>query len=194
VIGRQAGAALVELASRAVDDEQRHAALSLEVASRYAQKELRAPAPLVLEVPKHAKADPGLRQTLHILGHCTMNETIASAFLEAAYDAATAPLPRAALRELLSDEIDHARIGWAHLASLSAEERRAVQPWLPGMLVANLQMWRETPRGHVSDPELARVLAGHGAPARNQVESMTETAVRDLIEPGYARFGLRVRG
>ena len=176
------------LAARAVDDELRHAELCRVVASRYAGRELDPPAPLTLVVPAHRGAPARLVATLHVLGHCAMNETFASAFLEAsfAYADADAALARAALREILSDEIDHARIGWAHLAQLGDHQRAEVAPWIGSLVYANLKMWRDTPRASVTHPMLQR----HGAPGAQVIESALIGAVRELILPGLARFRL----
>ena len=53
-----------------------------------------------------------------------MNETTAGVFLEVCLAHAEGALAKAALSELLSDEIDHGRIGWAHLAAVDAATRR----------------------------------------------------------------------
>lgn len=118
-----------------------------------------------------------------------MNETFASSFLEASLGQAQAPLGRAALRELLSDEIDHARIGWAHLAELSERQRTELSPWLDSLVHANLKMWRETPRAAATDA----ALHVHGAPPAPAIERALLGAVGDLIIPGLARFGLPTR-
>jgi hypothetical protein len=143
---------VVKLATRAVDDEYRHEELSRVVASRFAGRELEPPPRLALVVPEHTGADGELLHTLHVIGHCAMNETFASAFLETSLAFAKAPLARAAVQELLSDEIDHARLGWAHLGSLDAKRRTEVAPWLLPMVRANLKMWRDTPRPYSTDP------------------------------------------
>ncbi len=177
---------LVALAARAVDDEYRHEELSRQVASRFAGRELDAPPRLTLIVPEHRGAEGELLHTLHVLGHCAMNETFASAFLEASLEFAKAPLARAAVQELLSDEIEHARIGWAHLSSLDDVRRRAVAPWLLPMVRANLKMWRDTPRPYSTDPTVHR----HGAPPAYAVERALRGAIADLMIPGLERFGL----
>jgi hypothetical protein len=174
------------LAARAVDDEYRHAELSRRVASHFAGRDLATPPRLALIVPEHPGASPRLLHTLHILGHCAMNETFASAFLEASLLHAKGMLARAALRALLSDEIDHARLGWAHLAGLSADERGELAPWLPGLVRANLKMWRDTARPYPTDP----ALHAHGAPPAFAVEHALLDAVRLLIIPGLDHFGL----
>ena len=178
--------ALTALAARAVDDEHRHAELCRVVAARCAGRELEPPARLPLVTPEHRGAPARLVPTLHVLGHCALNETFASAFLEASLGLAEAPLGRAALRELLSDEIDHARIGWAHLAELSERQRAELAPWLDSLVHANLKMWRDTPRAAATDAALHR----HGAPSAQAIELALVGAVRDLIIPGLARFKL----
>lgn len=177
---------LVSLASRGVDDEYRHEELSRQVASRFAGRELDAPPRLKLVVPEHPGADGELLHTLHVLGHCAMNETFASAFLETSLAFTKAPLARVAVLELLSDEIDHARLGWAHLGSLAAVRRRAIAPFLPSMIRANLKMWRDTPRPYSTDPQVHR----HGAPPAAAIERALTGAISDLIIPGLERFGL----
>jgi hypothetical protein len=182
----RADAALITLAARAVDDEHRHAELARSIAARIAGRELEAPPRLPLVVPAHAGAPPRLRAILHVLGHCAVNETFASAFLEGALGEAHGALARAALRELLSDEIEHARIGWALLAGSSAAERAELGPWLVPLVRANLKMWRETPRPYPTHPALHR----HGAPSAQAVESALLGAIRDLVIPGFSHFGI----
>jgi hypothetical protein len=162
LLRRNASRQLVTLAERALDDEFRHAELSRIVASRIAGKDLPAPERLVLDVPKHLGASPALRDTLFILGQCVLNETTAGAYLECCLMRAKGSLAKAALGELLSDEIDHGRIGWAHLATLDAATRREVAGWLLPMAYLNLRTWRyETPL----DPTHTDELTAHGAPA-----------------------------
>jgi hypothetical protein len=180
---------LVALARRSVDDELRHAELARFVASRCAGRELDAPAPLTLVVPGHPGAPARVVAALHVVGHCVFNETFASAYLETSLELARAPLSRAALRALLSDEIDHARIGWALLAALRSEERRALAPWLPSLLFSNLAEWRAAERPGSARP----VLDQHGIPSRSAVEQALLGAARELILPGLERLGFETR-
>ncbi len=182
----RADTALATLAERAIDDEFRHAEICRVIASRYAGKDLEPPPQLELVVPRHRGANRKLELELWVVGQCCMNETIASAFLEAAVATATGPMAKGALRELLSDEIDHARLGWAFLGSLPREALDEIAPWLLGMMRANLKMWRDAPRGYPMTDELA----GQGAPREEVVEDALLTAVRDLIIPGLEQFAL----
>jgi hypothetical protein len=187
---RRAPEELIALSVRAVDDEYRHTELSRVVASRFAGRELPMPARLTLEVPKHASASPELRDTLFVVGQCVFNETTASAFLETCVGAARGVVARCALRELLSDEIDHGRIGWAYLASLDAGTRADVSRWLLPMAYLNLRTWKqETP----ADPQQREVYALHGAPPAEKIHETLVEALHALIVPGLRELGMNTK-
>jgi len=187
LVRRKAQQELIDLAERAIDDEFRHAELSRQVASRFAGRELPSPARLPLDVPKHKGASPELRDTLFIVGQCVLNETTAGAYLEACRTRAEGPLAKVALSELLSDEIDHGRIGWAHLASLDASTRASVGKWLLPMCFLNLRIWRyETPL----DPSHVAILTAHGAPPAEVIHEALVDALRDLIVPGLQQLAI----
>lgn len=179
--------ALLDLARRAVDDEYRHEELSRRVASVYAGRELPRAARLTLEAPRYAGERERLRDTLTIVGQCVFNETTAGAFLEASLAHAKTALARAAISELLSDEIDHGRVGWAHLAELTPAERKEVEPWLLPLAWLNLREWqRETPY----DPAHAPVFSDHGEPPTAVLHAALVDALRTLIVPGLSALGM----
>lgn len=185
---RSAPAPLVEISARAVDDEYRHTELSRLVASRFAGRALEAPRRLPLDVPRHAGASPALRDTLFVVGQCVLNETTASTFLEACLEHARGTVARSALRELLSDEVEHGRLGWSYLAWLGAAERAAVGPWLLPMAYLNLKLWREeTP----DDPDHTPALTEHGAPPAGVIHEALAGALTSLIVPGLKELGMR---
>jgi hypothetical protein len=181
-----ADASLVALADRAVDDEQRHFELSRQVASRFAGRSLPAPEPLPLAIPQHPGASAELLPALWVLGQCAFNETFASGVLEASLAAAEGPLAKAALRELLSDEVDHARLGWTYLAALEPGRRAEVGRWLLRLGRANLRMWRTAPREYPSRPELVT----QGALSLELLEPALLGALGELIIPGFEHLGL----
>lgn len=184
---RRADAQLIGLAERAIDDEYRHAELSRFVASQFAGRELDAPPRLSLVVPKHTGASPQVRDALFIVGQCVLNETTASAFLEACLVRAEGTLARCALSELLSDEIDHGRIGWTFLASLATADRNELNRWLLPMAFVNLRQWRrETP----DDPDYSAEFAHHGAPPASVIHAAVLAALQELIVPGFERLGM----
>lgn len=188
---RGAAKELVDLAERAIDDEVRHTELSRIVASRFAGEELPQPPRLHLEVPKHEGASPELRDTLFVVGQCVLNETTASAFLEVCYERAEGALAKAALRELLSDEIEHGRLGWTYLASLDAKTRARAGRWLLPMAYLNLRQWKyESPE----DPTHRDTLTPHGAPPASVIHAALVDAVASLIVPGLKQLGIATAG
>jgi hypothetical protein len=191
LVRRGASRELVELAGRAVDDEHRHTELSRVVASRFAGRELPAPARLVLEVPAHKGASPELRDTLFVIGQCVLNETTASAFLETCLAHADGVLAKSALRELLSDEIEHGRMGWTYLASVDDQTRAEVGRWLLPMAYLNLRLWKqESPY----DPRHSDALAAHGAPPASVLHDALVDALESLIVPGLKELGIATGG
>lgn len=179
--------ALSEIARRAVDDEDRHAEISRLVASRYAGVDLADPERLPLSVPVHPGVSPSLRRTLHIVGQCALNETFASSVLEASFAACEGALAKAAIRELLSDEVDHARIGWAHLGALTPDEKRQLDPFLLPLVRINMKTWLETSREYPTDD----TLVSHGALSIGLLKTALHSCVRDVLIPGFAHVGLR---
>ncbi len=178
---------LVALARRAVSDEVRHSELCARVAAAYADTPLPAPRKLEVTIPRHAGANRALRRVLHVVGMSCFNETIGSAFLELCRERATGALVRAALRELLTDEIDHARIGWAFVASLEGPARIALGHWLPELCELNLRAWRDRPQRPISE-----ALAAHGCPRWDDVDATVLAAIAELVLPGFARLGVDV--
>lgn len=183
-----ADAGLVAMADRAVDDEHRHHALCRAMAERWHGAPV-APAPeLPFAPPAHAAApSERARRALWIVGQCTFNETFASAYLALCSERAEHPMARAALRELLSDEIDHARVGWAFLHTCDEATRAVVQDWLLPLAVCNLREWRAVRLAE--DERLAR----HGIPPAGEVELALQRALSELIVPGLAHVGLDPR-
>lgn len=180
---------LIALAERAVDDEHRHAALCLELASRYAARDLAPPPALPTQRPSHPGArDDAERRALFVVGQCALNETFASAYLTTAHHGAESPLARAALNELLADEIDHARLGWAYVSTLPRAMRDAISDWLVPLSIANLREWRTSAASHLDAHE------EHGVPRAEAVRAALDEVVREVLVPGFARAGLDVRG
>ncbi len=180
---------LRSLGTRAIDDELRHAEICRLVAERYAGHALEAPKRLSLEAPAHAEAPARLRPALHVIGQCAINETTATAYLEACLASARGPLVRGALRELLSDDVDHARIGWAFLVSLTPEAKRAIEPFLVPMVRAHVRTWRKP-----SPPRPSARLSEHGALDPKAIDEAVVESVRALIVPGLDAVGIESAG
>ncbi len=188
VIGSSCASEVQWLAARAVSDEVRHAALCHAVASAYRGSEEPWPGTRRVE-PSRALAavDGPLGNALAVVTVCCIQETLGTALLEHALAATRAPLPWQALRALLADEVDHARIGWAYLAGLRATDRAEVAARLPALLAECLAHWRQRtanlpPRG----------VPDHGCPEPAVTGPLIAEAARTLLAPGFAYVGIDV--
>lgn len=174
------------LVATAVSDEVRHAEICRAVATRYRGAQVPWPKPAPLQIPIHHGAPASLIPTLHVIGMCCVAETLGSAQIEHRLRRATAPVPRAAIHALLTDEVNHARAGFAHLASdaISAEMRVELVPWLVRVLRGNVGAF--VAAGEVdewAEPE-------HGFPPRAEMRRAAVDAVDAIVLPGFAHAGL----
>jgi hypothetical protein len=178
---------VLQIVARAVRDEIHHAELSIDVAARYRGDGPRWPRPAATPVPELAPASPTLRTTLHVVAMCCINETIACACLDAALGQTKTPLVRAAQQLILSDEVEHARAGWAHLASrhVSEEMKAELSGWLVRLFSAKLRelIEEDTPLPGEKFPE-------HGMLSRDVTTQVVAATLRTLLLPGFARAGI----
>lgn len=176
---------VLELVSKGVHDEVYHAQLCHEVACRYAGEELAFPNVEVADRAAFEGAGEELTDVLHVVMTSCIIESIAGAYLQTCLSMATAPLARAALREILADEIDHARIGWALLASdavspaIKAEIAMGLRPLLRGCVAS----WCQNDKPPGEDP-------AHGFPSRATVRAIVADSVREIVVPGFDLVGV----
>ena len=184
VLEREGPGDLHWIAARGAADELRHAAICAHVARAYAGDLAPLPAarhfasvPVAI-APEHARA-------LHVIVQCCVQETLAAAYLERAFAAAEVALPRAALRVLFGDEIDHGRIGYAFAETLSTSERTALRAPVATLLEVCVATWRERARAlpTAAAPE-------HGVLAASTIEQCVRDAAQRLVRPGLSRAGL----
>jgi hypothetical protein len=179
---------VVDLLQASIQNEHEHAELCWRLACRYAASEVPEPVmPAGIDFPRLPGATADLRPTLHAIGLCCVNESIATVWLEHCLSQTTAPLARAATHLHLSDEVLHARAGWAHLASaaLSGRQRAELSRWLLPMLRANVGQWLD--RATVG---ITVEMPAHGLPPWSQHANVVLGVVRGVILPGFAHVGL----
>ncbi len=184
-----ADAVVLELLASSARDEAMHAELCHRLAERYAGESIAAPVALSAPLPVFGCDDERLEAALLVAGLCCVNETLATAWLEASLRAARTKLSRAANRVHLRDEIDHARLGWAHLASAAVDEpmRDALAECVPRLLAANLPGW------FAPDSELGvNGAPDHGIIALADARSAVLEAVRAVVLPGFEHVGVRL--
>jgi hypothetical protein len=102
---------LIERTLEASADEKRHEEICLEVARRFGARE---------PVFEHFEfwRRPDSREVLlsNMVATCCLTETLNAPFLALSLHIAKDPAMKIALRDLLKDEVNHGRLGWAYLA------------------------------------------------------------------------------
>lgn len=184
LIATGAHPAVIAHARSAAGDEARHAAVCTELATVYRGAYVPSAIEPAIKLPDYV-ADKRLRAALHVVNLCCVGETLAVAFVDACIDECEDPVLREIHRRHMADEVRHARLGWAHLASLPAEVRAAIAPWIGELVRANQRAW-ETRIAEL--PEAG--IPGHGYPPRAQLIAAVRNAVRDLVLPGFAYVGI----
>jgi hypothetical protein len=183
-------APVIAMARGAADDELRHAALCRELV-----RSLGGTPPEI----RPGSAEPSAPRSLalrervlyEVVAMSCVTETLSAALLGEMVERATDEEVKATMHAILRDEIEHSRLGWAHLAA--EHERGAadvIGAYLPAMLRGTVEeelffTWGEPPE--------KRALAGLGAldrPARFQIFVAT---MQQVVFPGLARFGVDVR-
>ena len=176
-----------EIVTQAARDEVQHALISAELAAKYRGDALVWPDPEPNHIPTFRQSKGAMHATLYILTECCINETIACALLEPSIAQAKSRLAKAALTTILSDEIEHARVGWAHLASpwVTPEIKRELPSFLQWLHSSNHHdlLGDEAPLPREKYPT-------HGMLSRRQARDIVHTTLVDVILPGYRRAGI----
>jgi hypothetical protein len=181
----KAAPALIALARQGARDEPRHADLCLRLAARYAGEPAREPARGPVHLP-YLRLPPRTRLTLRCAALACVSETIACAWLGGCADLASTPLARAANRAHLGDEIRHARLGWALLASpiVGRAERAALSRRLSALVVDGVRAWLAA-----AAVLPARGVLAQGVPSRALHRRWVAEATHQLVLPGFSELG-----
>jgi hypothetical protein len=188
-IDLRADSTLVDLCAKAAVEEIEHSGIYLSIARQYALGDVVEPRAQPIVIPEYPATNAAEQSLLLLVGLCSINETMACAFLQCCLAGATAPAVREGLHRVLEDEIRHARIGWMALGTsrVGDTERRLVSRWLMPMLRAQWQGWTEQiaslPPGE--SPE-------HGCPGAARIREVARASVLGLVLPGFARAGVDV--
>lgn len=174
----------------AADDERRHArrcrALIEALGGEAEADDGLAPAPFVLGPPELAPRDRALYAAVAV--GC-VTESLSCALLLELRRVAEQPLVAATIDEIVTDEIEHARIGWAVLA---AEAERRDVTWLAAHLpaMAAAAVAETSPGADVSAPRDEDSLAGLGVLPKARIRALVAETWSTVIGPGLARHGI----
>jgi len=172
-----------ELAERAVEDEHRHALWCRDWAVHFGHPGGDI-VPRSLEPIRFRGATDTENRLLRIL-LCCFTETVGCFILREVRRVVTHPELRRLNQRHLADEIQHSRVGWGHLASVTHAQRDFLRARAPAVLAL-------LPEACCEGEEQAREeLVPFGYFTPRLLRSAHDEAVEQVIVPGLVRLGLR---
>lgn len=175
-----------DLAERAVRDEYQHAVWCRDWAVRFGHPAGIETRPRSLEPLAFRGASERENRLLRILT-CCFTETIGCSILRQARRVVSDPELRRLNRRHLADEVQHSRVGWGHLATLTPADRELIAPWTRHVLAL-------LPKACCEGPELPlEELVPFGYFTPRLLRAAHDEAVKDVILPGLAHLGIEVR-
>ena len=189
LVALRAPHAVVLQAAEAVADEVRHAEICAHVARAYEPDGPPvAPSPVVDSPPIDGREDHDLAGFLYVVMQSCINEGVATVYLQRSMAEAEYALVRAAVRDILQDEIRHARLGWTLLTSdtTRAAWRPAVAAALPNLLERVALVW-------IAARELPEIPVGHGSVRCTEMPDVVRSAYDELVLPGFDAVGIDSR-
>lgn len=182
--------ALTRIAAEAIEQERRHRTRCADLALRFGHPPLDAELVegRVPEVAPHGLCD-ARRLTWEVVAFCCLTESINAALLTHSYALATDSDSKAAIREILADEVQHARLGWAFLSL--TEDKAWLAPMLPRMLDATVPEELLDPR--IRDTP-SPALQGYGVFPRSDLSKLLVDTIEGVIRPGLDSLGVDSQG
>jgi hypothetical protein len=126
-------------AKEAAADEERHRDLCARLAARWGEPNALQHVPPRERIGRSGM-DPRDRLLWEVVAVCCVSETMNTSLMTRCLEVAKDAEIRATLDELLKDEVNHARLGWAHLAAERAAGRgEFLRDVLPLVLEASVE-------------------------------------------------------
>jgi len=173
---------VLQLAAAAARDEARHAELCLELVEHFGGVAPALPSPRPSSLP--AERELVLAE---VVAACCICETISVAALGELRERARDAKVRRVTHEILRDEVQHSRLGWAHLAAEAAKGGVGfLSALLPGLLEAVITDELFEAGESEAGAEHLGVL-----PRTRRLRIFTDS-LDEVVLPGLASFGVDV--
>jgi hypothetical protein len=173
---------IVSLAERAVNDEHHHTQRCRAWAVRFGHPDCelmtRGDKPIAFRGASEIQ-NRLLRITL-----CGLNETVGCMVLRHARPLIEDADLREFNRHNMADELQHSRVGWGHLATLSAAQKTFLGSWVPALLRIVHSGWCES--GELEREDLVQF----GYFSGRLLRAAYKEAVESVILPGMAHLGI----
>jgi len=175
---------MLGVAARAVEDELRHHLICRHVAERYGGADVPASRFRATGPPRFSGCTEREARILHTVLHLCLNEGVAAGYLGACLDEAEGPLVQGTIRDILRDEVVHARLGWTFVSALSPLDRTLVTEALPQLLSEIEAAWLSLVASTDGLPK------GHGVIGPSEMRRVFGETLRELVLPGFEHVGV----
>jgi hypothetical protein len=176
---------VIELARRAVSDERNHSLWGRDWALRFGHPDLGAPEPRSTEALAFKNASERDNRLLRVAFYC-LTESCGCTFLQDLRPRITHPELRALNRRHLADEVQHARLCWAHLSTLGPRDRAMLTEWMPTLLQLLPTIFCDGDEGDHEE------LVPFGYFTPRLLREAHQRALAEVIRPGFAHLGMEV--
>ncbi|HEX9294894.1 MAG TPA: hypothetical protein VF881_03645 [Polyangiaceae bacterium] len=177
-------ASVLALAERAVADEYQHAVWCREWAEQFGHPtgvDLRPRSEQPLRFSGCSEAENRLLR----IAFCCLTETVGCFLLRHVRPALRDPDLKKLNRRHLADELQHSRVGWAHLSTLGERQRDFLAEWMPKLLELLPTVCCDGPEEERED------LVAYGYFTPSLLRNAHAEAVEEVILPGLEHNGLR---
>lgn len=181
---------ILSMITRAAADEVRHSEACAGLARRWLGDDA-VPAFFrgAATLPAWGEVTPAQTLALHVAETCCISETLTAGFFTEMAERTTDTFTREIVRELLAEELDHARVGWAYLREL---ERRGFDLAFLGRLLP-IAIERQVGdilagNGAKDDP----ALEAYGYLGQRAAAEIYRAGLVDVVYPGFAELGVEL--
>jgi hypothetical protein len=181
-----ADAAVIARVAAAAADEARHHDVCAEMAALLQHPPTGAAATKLPRIAPHY-LDGGARLAYEMVALFCVTESINATLLLRSWQQAKDDATRAALHQLLADEVEHSRIGWGYLA-LEVGWRDEIAAGLPLMLAAATH--DDNFLAQAVPPITSPALVAHGLLPQSALREVFLEAMRDVVLPGLELCGV----
>jgi hypothetical protein len=184
---------LAAWAARSAEQERAHATWCATYAATF------GPSPDALGPADEQHLQPAVDDAVllgFVVAACCINETLAAGYLREMRRRARTPTARRLVRDLLRDEVEHARFGWIYLARRTALED--IRGWLDANLVSILvcSMGVVFEESHVAaaddDDAVSELVSAHGYLSACDGRRSYLDSFDQAILPGFRALGVEL--
>jgi hypothetical protein len=178
---------IVAGARKAAEDEARHRDLCAELADKWGAPEAKQHVAPRMRVGR-SDMDPRDRLLWEVVAVCCISESMNAALLTRSFEVAKDEEIRRTLHALLKDEVQHGRLGWAHLsAERTAGRGEFLSDVLPLMLEASIEPgFLDTTRARA----WTDALYDFGELPHAELVGIYREMLEKVIFPGFETFGI----